>query len=117
LLDDLRAWWHGSLRPAHLRILGGAGMCCAATDTHLPGAPDGDEILQSFATWWLHTLAPADQVRTGPYLAAIQPHAGDLPLAHFPADLALLRTMQPLPQAATVRIAAESDQAAPGAAA
>jgi hypothetical protein len=108
LLDDLRAWWHGPLRPTHLRVLGTAGICCAATDTRLPGAPDGDEILQNFATWWLHTLAPADQARTGPYLAAIQSHAGDLPLAHFPADLALLRAMQPEPQAATVRVSFEA---------
>jgi hypothetical protein len=50
-------------------------------------------------------------------LAAIQPGAGDLPLGHFPLDLALLRTTVPAPGLATVTTApAEERAAAAGAA-
>lgn len=116
LLDELRAWWQGPLRPDHLHILGATGICCAATDTHLPVAPDGDQVLQDFNTWWLHTLAPNDQALVSPYLAAIQPNAGDMPLAHFPPELALLRTMFPVQQVATVSMPNAVDHVTPRAA-
>lgn len=112
LLDDLRAWWQGPLHLDHLTALGTTGICCAATDAELPGSPDGDQILQGFNTWWLYTLARADQALIRPYLAAIQSRAGELPLVHFPPDLALLRTRMPVSQLATVTIASGIDQAA-----
>ena len=56
LLDNLHAWSRTILQPAHSETLGATGISCAVTDTHLPAAPDGEQILRSFGTWWLHTL-------------------------------------------------------------
>lgn len=108
LLDGLRAWWHGTALPVELAGLGSTGISCAATDTHLPPAPDGKEILQSFGTWWLHTLTPADQGVVTPHLATTHPTAGDLPLAHFPPNLALLRTAVPGTQIPTITTAEDA---------
>jgi hypothetical protein len=117
LLDDLRGWSQSILPAARLETLGAGDIACAVVGTHLPAAPDGEQILRSTGTWWLHTPAPWDQPTIAPYLAAIQPGAGDLPLVHFPPDLALLRTTIPAPGLATVMTApAEAPTAAAGAA-
>ena len=94
LLDDLRVWSQSILPAARLETLGTGDIACAVTSTHLPPAPDGEQILRSAGTWWLHTPAPRDQPTITPYLAAIQPEAADLPLVHFPPDLALLRDVR-----------------------
>jgi hypothetical protein len=100
-----------------LETLGAGDIACAAAGTDLPAVPDGEQILRSTGTWWLHTLAPRDQAIIAPYLAAIQPGAEDLPLIHFPPDRALLRTTLPAPGLTTVTTApAEKQPSAEGAA-
>jgi hypothetical protein len=112
LLDDLHAWSPSILPAARLETLGAGDIACALAGTYLPPAPDGEQMLRSTGTWWLHTPAPRDQAIIAPYLGAIQPGAEDLPLVHFPPDLALLRTTVPAPGLATVTAAPAAESPA-----
>ncbi len=101
LLDDLASWWDSGLLAPYLPLLGQAGISCAVSGTHLPPPPDTGQVLDTFGTWWVHTLTPND---VAPVVARLDdlPQAQDLPLTHLPPHLALLRTTVPYPTIGTV---------------
>lgn len=90
VLEEGGAWWRGALLGDYLPTLTAAGVAVLTTSARLPADPVSARLLTATATWWLHTLEPADQARLRPYLRAWGAPP-DVLRAGLPSGVALLK--------------------------
>ncbi len=91
VLTEGAGWWAGSLLRTYAALLAQAGMAALTTCSQLPTGPAGAALLDAMATWWVHSLVPADATRVVHRLHTWGVHA-DLPLTRLPPGIAVLKT-------------------------
>ena len=98
----LIAWWRGALLGDHLTTLAEAGIAVLTTSVRLPPVPIGARLLAGVATWWIHSINPADRARLQPHLQSWGV-PGDLLFTRLPGVALLKLPGADGPIVATVR--------------
>jgi hypothetical protein len=103
VLTEGSGWWAGSLLRRYRDLLAQAGIAVLTTCSQLPSVLIGSYLLAETATWWLHSLTPADAWVLRRCLQRWNVET-DLPLTRMPPGIAVLKTEsgQDSPLVATV---------------
>jgi hypothetical protein len=91
VLREGAGWWAGSLLHIHGAELAQAGIAVLTTCSQLPNGPLGSYLLAETATWWVHSLVPADAQLLAQQFSAWGVQV-DLPLTRLPPGTAVLKT-------------------------